>query len=124
VVTAPPTSTRDYVIVHVDHLRPYDTSRLAESDRAIVNRRASTYISERVIARRGTPGKYEFLIGWRGHSEIRSTRGPLIVRTVDGSPSGVGHVTLVQDYMKTHGLSADAAPATHARTTHSRSARA
>ena len=107
VVNAPPESYRDHVIVHVDHLRPCDSSRLAESDRAIVNRRADTFIPERVIAHRGSPGKLEFLIAWRGWGDVRASWEPLSGRTADGAPSGVGHVAVVREYMAAHGLSAE-----------------
>ena len=101
VVTAPPESYRDHVVVPVDHLRPCDASRLAESDRDVVNRRADTFVPERVIAHRGSPGKYEFLIAWRGWGDTRATCQwePLSGRTVDGAPSGVGNVAVVRDYM-------------------------
>ena len=92
VVSAPPESYRDHVIVHADHLRPCDASRLAEADRAIVNRRADTFIPERVIAHRGAPGAYELLIAWRGWGDVRASWEPLFGRTADGAPSGVGHV--------------------------------
>ena len=107
VVAAPPESKRDQVIVHVDHLRPCDASRLAESDRAIVNRRADTFIPERVIAHRGPPGKYEFLIAWRGWGDVRASWEPLSGRTADGAPSGVGHVDLVREYMRARNLTAE-----------------
>ena len=107
VVSAPPESYRDHVIVHVDHLRPCDSSRLAESDRAIVNRRADTFIPERVIAHRGSPGAFEFLIAWRGWGDVRASWEPLSGRTSDGAPSGVGHVAVVREYMAAHGLSAE-----------------
>lgn len=111
VVTAPPESHRAYVIVPVDHLRPCDASRLAESDRAIVNRRADTFIPERVIAHRGSPGKYEFLIAWRGWGDVRASWEPLAGRTTDGAPSGVGNVSIVRDYMAAHGLAEPVAAA-------------
>ena len=114
IVTAAPESGRDHVVVHVNHLRPCDASRLAESDRAIVNRRADTYIPERLIAHRGKPGAYEFLVAWRGWSDLRATWEPLRGRTVDGKPSGVGHVAIVQRYMLAQGLAEPAAGATGA----------
>ena len=95
------------MIVHVDMLRPCDATRLAEADRAIVGRRSDTYIPERVIAHRGSPGHYEFLIAWRGWGTVRATWEPLSGRTSDGAPSGVGNVQLVRDYMAAHSLSAE-----------------
>lgn len=121
VVTAAPESQRDMVIVHVDHLRPCDASRLVESDRDLVNRRADTFIPERVIAHRGSPGNYEFLIGWRGWADIRASWEPLSGRSADGAPSGVGHVSIVREYMAAHGLveSLSAGPRSRRRTARS-----
>ena len=113
IVDAPPESYRDSVVVHVDHLRPCDASRLLESERAIVNRRADTFIPERVIAHRGTGPQIEFLILWRGWGLIRSSWEPLAGRSTDGKPSGVGNVDMVRAYIALHSL--DNNPPTAAR---------
>jgi len=52
-----------------------------------------------------SPMDYRFLILWRGEGALRATWEPLVGRTVDGKPSGVGHVALVQEFMRIHSLS-------------------
>jgi hypothetical protein len=109
IVEAPPESGRAHVVVHVDHLRPFDASRVSDEDRAFYNARADTYIPERVIAHRGdSAASLEFFILWRGWDAIRATWEPLMGRTADGKASGVGHVDIVKEYIAAHGLTASA----------------
>ena len=95
----------DPVVKHVDHLRRADTSRMSADDILYSAARPDTNIVEAVIGHKGTSSKnYQFLILWRGEGALRATWEPLVGRTVDGKPSGVGKVALVQEYMIQHNL--------------------
>jgi hypothetical protein len=106
VVEGSPESGGKPVVVHVDHLRRCDSSRISDQERILLNAKADTYIVERVIAHTGdSPDTYRFLILWRGWGFVNATWEPLRGTTSDGKQSGVGNVALVREYMKQHHLS-------------------
>ena len=95
----------DPVVVHVNHLLRADTSRMSPEDRLYSAARPDTNIIESVAAHTGdSPATYRFFIVWRGEGPLRGTWEPLVGRTVDGKPSGVGKSEVVLDYMREHGL--------------------
>ena len=105
IVEAPPESGRTHIVVHADHLRPCDESRVTPDERVLYNARSDTFIPERVVTHTGdTPSTYRFLIIWRGWGAVRASWEPLTGRTSSGESSGVGSVTLVRDYMADNGL--------------------
>jgi hypothetical protein len=97
IVEAPPENGESEVItVHVDRLRLADATRVSEEDRKFHARKADTNIVERVLAHSGdSPETYRFYVTWRGWDSFRGSWEPLVGRTSDGKPAGVGHLDVV-----------------------------
>ena len=95
----------DPVVKHVDQLRLANTSRMSTDDILFSAARPDTNIVLRVLGHRGkSPKDYEFEIEWRGEGPLRSTWEPLVGRTADGKPAGVGKAEIVREYMRVNNL--------------------